>query len=91
MPHWSDQFCGGYPYSHYHWNDANPFGWTLRIVRNAVDGKSCFVEISPHISCKCSEKERCGNRCKTERDKQQGMKALRLKEKFYKCMCNHII
>lgn len=51
LPGWKEHFCGGMPYSHYHWDDDNPFEWTLKIFRYDIDTKpteSKFVEQSPN-------------------------------------------
>lgn len=36
IPGWKEHFCGGWPYSHYHADDLNPFEWTLQIHRNGM-------------------------------------------------------
>lgn len=55
IPGWKEHFCGGYPYSHYHWNNDNPFEWTLKIFRYDNDyalsnnNNNYYIVIAPHF------------------------------------------
>jgi len=50
LPFWKERNCGGYPYSHYHWNDENPFEWTLKIYKNNKKEKGDhYLVIGPNF------------------------------------------
>jgi len=55
MPGWNEHFCGGYQYSHYHWNNANPFEWTLKIYRYdiskefIVEAPTYYIVVEPYF------------------------------------------
>ena len=47
LPGWKENFCGGYPYSHYHWNNINPFEWYLKIFKYNNSNNEYYICISP--------------------------------------------
>eukprot|EP01084_Bolivina_argentea_P149755 261589_1 len=53
IPGWKEHHCGGYPYSHYHWNNDNPFEWTLKIFRYDYEHElfepRYYIAVAPHF------------------------------------------